>query len=306
MYKNYVLAICVGGLLSGCNGQPSGVGSYIYSDADTALMMQITSIDAGRIDGSLSIVTANEGGETEAATRPVSGTIEANALNMTVENGTGLSLVTGTMGSDDLRLTFFANGESSQITLKKGDASKFGILANGRRQRAAEKLQEAETAIVSTERIKQRSKIQDLIDQSANSIFDKSRELQEKYKKTEIVMAEYRVGNARMAKMHNAKQTTKNDSVDYSYHNTQLDYQIDSVSNEMKRVHDQVKDYKNNLDLFLTDAVSQTSRLLAECAADKLLNCSRLNSANQDMNVKYQQFKKGYGQENAAYKAKRS
>ena len=305
-YKNCMVAILATVLLAGCNSKPAGVGSYIVSEDDGALMVQITSIEAGRVNGSFSVVTAVNGGKTQAVTRPLSGTIEGNALNLTVENGTGLSLVTGVIDGDDLRITMFANGSSTQATLAKSDAGKFEELANGQRYRAAEKLQEVETAAASKERIKQRSKIQDSIDRLADSMFDKSQEVQEKSKKTDIVIAEYRVGYSRVGKMRSAKQKFDAESVDDAYRISQLDYQIDGISNNMESVHTQVQSYMESLNGFMADARSQSSLLIAECAADELLNCSRLSSAKQTLTVNYQQFQKGYEREKTAYNGKRT
>lgn len=293
-------------LLAGCNSQPAGVGSYIYSDTDGALMVQITSIENGRVNGSWSVVAAEDSGKTQAVTRPLSGTIEGNTLNLTVENGTGLSLVTGAIDGDDLRLTIFANGSSTQATLTKSDASKFEELANAERYRAAEKLKEVETAAASKDRIKQRSKIQDSIDQLADSMFEKAQKVHEDSKKTDIVIAEYRVGYSRVGKMRNAKQKFDADSGDDAYRISQLDYQIDGISNNMESAHTQVQSYMESLNGFMSDTGSQSSQFLAECAADELLNCSRLSSAKQTLTVKYQQFQKGYEREKAAYNGNRT
>lgn len=305
-YKNCMVALLGAVLLAGCNSQPAGVGSYIASDADGAFMVQITSIEDGRVNGSLSVIAATEDGKTPAVTRPISGTIEGNTLNLTVENGTGLSLVTGAIDGNDLRLTLFGNGNSTQLTLAKSDASKFEELANGQRYRAAEKLQQVETAAASKERIKQRSKIQDSIDRLADNMFEKSQEVQEKSKKTDLVIAEYRVGYSRVGKMRSAKQKFDAESVDDAYQISQLDYQIDGISNNMESVHTQVQSYMESLNGFMADATSQSSQFLAECAADELLNCSRLSSAKQTLTVNYQQFQKGYEREKAAYNGKRA
>lgn len=305
-YKNCMVAWLAANLLVGCNSQPAGVGSYIASDADGAFMLQITSIEDGRVNGSLSVIGATDDGKTPAVMRPISGTIDGKTLNLTFENGTGLSLVTGAIDGDNLRLTLFNNGNSTQLTLAKSDASKFEELANKQRHLAAEKLQQVETAAASKERIKQRSKIQDSIDRLADSMFEKSQEVLEKSKKTDIVIAEYRLAYTRVGKMQNAKQKFDAESVDGAYRNSQLDYQIDDISNDMEGVHMQVQFYMDSLRHFMAGADAQSAYYLAECSADKLLSCSRLAAAKQSLTVKYQQFEKSYEREKSAYNGKRT
>ena len=137
-------------------------------------------------------------------------------------------------------------------------------------------------------------------------MFEKSQEVQEKSKKTDLVIAEYRVGYSRVGKMRSAKQKFDAESVDDAYRISQLDYQIDGISNNMESVHTQVQSYMESLNGFMADTGSQSSQFLAECAADELLNCSRLSSTKQTLTVNYQQFQKGYEREKAAYNGKRT
>ncbi len=291
-------------MLAACSSESAKLGSYIATDDDTAFMVQIASIEDGRVNGSVSMVTADENGKTTAVTRPMSGTIEGKALNLSVENGTGLSLVTGTVQGENLRLTFFADGHSSQLILAKSDAEKFEQLANAKRHRAAEKQQGIETAAAMKDRVEQRSKTQKSIDQLADTVFEKTREAQEKSAKIDNVIAGYRTASDRVTKMHLAKRREDNGSPESEYRVTQIEGDLESISNDLEQSHDQVQDDMQSLSGFMTDTTRKSSQFLAECMVDQLLNCSRLSVGMQTLQVQYQNFQRNYARENAAFKSR--
>lgn len=293
-------------MLAACSGESAKLGSYITSDDDTAFMVQIASIEDGRVNGSVSMVTADENGKTTAVTRPLTGTIEGKALNLSVENGTGLSLVTGMVQGDNLRLTFFADGNSTQMNLAKSDAGKFEQLANAKRHRAAEKQQGIETAAAMKNRVEQRSKTQKSIDQLADTVFDKTREVQEKSRKIEDVLTGYRAAYDRVSRMQLAKRRQDNGSPEAEYRVTQIDNELDSISNDLEGSHDQVQYEMQSLSDFMSDTTAKSSQILAECVVDQLLNCSRLSVGMQTLRVQYQKYQGNYARENAAFKSRRT
>lgn len=304
-YRKLIVVGTVAGFLISCAGESASVGSYIASDDDTAFMVQITSIEEGRVYGTMSYISAEDDGKTEAIRRPMSGTIEGRALNLSVENGSGVSLVTGIVDGDKLQITFFADGSSNQLTFTRSEASKFPELANAMRRRTAEKQQEIETAAARKERMEQRSKIQKSIDQLADGVFAKAQEVQEKSKKIEVVIAAYRVGQERTGKMQNAKRRIDSSSSDGAYRISEIDYQIGSLSSDMEGAHSQVQSYMQSLNRFMADVASQSPQFLAECQADELLNCGRLTASLQSLHARYQQFQSVYQRENVAFGGKR-
>ena len=269
-------------------------------------MVQISSVDQGQVKGAFSVVMVDENGKTTAATRPMSGTIEGNALNLSVENGTGLSIVTGSVEDDGLRLTFFGKGNSSQMMFAKSDASQFDKLANATRLYAVSKHQENENVAAISARIEQRSKIQKSIDRLTDSVFAKAQEVQEKGRKLNVVIAGYGAANTRSAKMQGARAAIGSTSPEAEYRASQIDYQMGSISNDMENMHDQVHDYMQSLNRFMADTNSQASTFLAECQADKMLNCARLSTGWQSLQARHQQFRVDYDRENASFKGKRS
>lgn len=305
MKKTWTTVVVIAGLLAACSSQPAGVGSYVMSDTDTAMMVQITSIEDGRVNGTVSAVVSGEDGKTGAVTRTFSGTLEGKALNLSVENGNGLSLVTGMLEGDKLKLTFFGNGSSNQLIFAKSDASEFDKLVGSTRVRAAEKQQEIETAAAQKERMEQRSKTQKSIDDLADKLFAKAQELQQKTKKLDTVIAGYQSARNRVGKMQVAKRGIDASSYDGSYRVDEINYQIDDLSNDMASVHGDVKSYAETLDGFMSDTASQSPWLISECEADNLLDCSRLSAAAQLLGTRNTEFRAAYTQEKAAFEGKR-
>ncbi len=303
-YKNLAISVLSVAALAACSSGSDKVGSYVASSDEAALMVQISSVDKGQVKGAFSVVMVDENGKTTAATRPMSGTIEGNALNLSVENGTGLSIVTGSVEDDGLRLTFFGKGNSSQMMFAKSDASQFDKLANATRLYAVSKQQENENVAATGARIEQRSKIQKSIDRLTESVFAKAQEVQEKGRKLDFVIAGYSAANTRSAKMQGTRAAIGSTSPEAGYRTSQIDYQIGSISNDLENMHDQVHDYMQTLNRFMADTNSQASTLLAECQSDKLLNCARLSTGLQSLQVRHQQFRVGYDRENAAFKRK--
>ncbi len=303
--KTWTIIVLAAGLLAGCSNQPDGAGSYVASDADSAMMVQITSIEDGRVSGTMSVVIADENGKTSAVTRPLSGTLEGNALNLSVENGTGLSLVTGMMEGEKLRLTFFGSGDSSQIIFAKSNAAEFDKLVGATRHRSAEKKQEIETATAQKERMEQRSKTQKTIEDLADKLFAKAQELQEKSKKIDIVIASYRSARDRLGKMQTAKRGIDTNADDGSYRIAEIDYDISGLSSDMESTHRDVQSYAQSLDGFMTETASQSPWLIAECEADNLLDCSRLSASANLLKTRNQEFQIAYSRETAAFVGKR-
>ena len=298
--KNIATAVAAG-LLAACSAQSNPIGSYVASDADAALMVQITSIHDGQVNGIISLVGAADDGKNIAGTRHFTGTIEGKALNLSVENGTGVNLATGELDGDTLTLTLFANGHSSQFSFAKSDAENFARLANASRVRAAEKKQDVESEAALKDRVDQRSKTQRTIDQLADRSFAKADGVSEKTRKIDVVIAGYRTATDRTAKMQSAKRNIDSGSSEGSYRISQIDYRIDSLAGDMKSTHESVQSYLTDLNSFISEAALKSAQFSAECQADRLLNCSRLSAGVQLLQSRYQQFKRAQGRENAAF-----
>ncbi len=268
------------------------------------MMVQITSADEGKISGTVSIVGAVQDGKNIAGARPFSGTIDGKAINLSIENGTGVSLATGAIEGDKLRLTWFANGSSTQATFEKSDAARFGELADASRTRAAEKRQDIESLAAAKDRTQRRSETQKSIEKLADKVFSKANELSEKSRKIDVLIAGYQAARNRTAKMKTAIQHINAKSPEGSYQISQINYQMNDLANDIESIHISVQNYRAALIGFANDAGSQSSQHLAECQTDRLLDCSRLSASMLLFQSRYKQFQRDYQRENTAYNAK--
>lgn len=297
-----IVTLIVAGLLAGCSSQSNPVGTYIASDTDGAMMVQFTSVRDGQVSGIVSLVAANEDGKNLAGTRSFSGTVEGKVLNLSIENGTGVTMATGTLEGDTLRLTLFGNGDSTNFVLAKNGAEKFNELANASRVRAAEKRQETESAAALSDWMEQRSKTQRSIDQLADSVFAKAGEVAEKSRKIDVVIAGYEAAKDRTGRMQSAMRNIDAASPEGSYRISQIEYQIDGLASGVKNTHSEVQSYMRSLSGFVNDGTLKSSQFQAECQADRLLDCSRLSASMQSLQARYQQFRRDFERENAAFR----
>lgn len=272
---------------------------------DGATMVQITSIDQGRVTGAMMTVTSDDDGKSKAFKVPLTGTFEGGAFNLSVENGIGVSLVTGVLEGDKLRLTFFGKGESQQVIFVKSDASEFDKQVDASRVRAAQKRQDIEVAAAQQERMEQRSKLQKAIDGFADELLAKAEEVQEKTKRINVVVAGYRATYERVGKMQAAKRGIDANSYDGSYRVIAIDYKIESLSNEIDMMHDSVQSYADSLSRFMAETAAQSPSFIAECEADDLLNCSRFSAASKLLQTRNQEFHTAYSREKAVFEGKR-
>lgn len=296
-----IVTVVFAGLLAGCSSQPDAMGSYVTSDGESVMMVRLTSVSDGQVSGTISVVATDEEGKNQAGTRPLYGTIEGNALNLSIEGGNGVAMATGTIEDENLHLTMFGNGGSTRLTLAKSDTEEFNELANTSRVRAAEKKHEIESVAALRGEVEQRSKSQKAIDAFADSTFANASEVLEKSRKIEVVIAGYRATRDRTGRMQTAKRGIDAQSYEGSYRVSQIDYQIDSLSNGMETTHAEVRTYMQNLRDRMGEATSKSAQHLAECQADQMLNCARLAASMITLQTRYQQFRRDYARENAAF-----
>lgn len=301
MNKSWLVTSITAVLLAACSADPAGVGSYVASEQDGAMMVQITSIDAGRVTGTLSMVSADNHGKTSAVTRPLSGTLEGEALNLTIDNAAVPSLITGTLDGDALRLTFFGRENSSEVVFTRSDAAKFNALVADTRQHAAATKLGLEADAAQQDRITRRAKTQAAIDRDADRLLAKAQELSEKLKRLDVITAQHRALHDRIAKLQAAQRTTDSGTSDGAYRASQIDYELSRLRDDMETPHRSVEAYGQSLRDFADDAASLMGERLAECEADKLLDCSRLTSGFKLFHTRYAAFSTAQSREKAAF-----
>ena len=281
----------------GCSAQSDIAGSYINSDDNGAAMVQLTSMTDGKVAGTLSVLSVKPDGKIDAVSRPLNGTIENGAVNLTVENGTGISLVTGKVAGDKLFLTFFFHGNSERRMFTKGEASKFDELADKLRVKAASNLESVEVGAAQADRIKQRSKTQGEIDRLADEALSLTEEASSKITKFNQVIAAYKVAAGRRQRMIAAKQSAN------EFDAGQIEFQMTGLDSDMKNIHQSVIDYRNKLGNARGRLGTQAMPYRIECQSDQLLSCQRLGDALIAFGKVANDFNKAFQREEAAFKA---
>lgn len=289
--------IAVVAITVGCSSQSDIAGSYISSDDNGGVMVQLTSITDGRVAGTMSVLSVKPDGKIDAVSRPLNGTIENAAVNLTVENGTGVSLVTGKVAGDKLSLTFFAHGNSTKLMFTKGEASNFDELADKLRVKAASNLEGVEVRAAQAGRIKQRSKTQGEINSLTDETLSLTEEASSKITKFDGVIAAYKVAAGRRQRMTAAKRLAND------FDGGQIEFQMTSLDNDMENIHQSVVDFRNKLGDALGRLETQAIPHKTECQSDKLLSCQGLGDALIAFGKVANEFNKAFEREEAAFKA---
>lgn len=131
-----LMAACF--IVAGCGRYEGIAGSYIGGDASARMMLQITSVNDHDVRGKLIAVTTDAAGTVTAVNRSLEGTIDNGAVNLNLETGAGLSLLSGKVTADGLELTMFAGDKSQKLAFIRSDPTQFAVLADGVRKSAAQ------------------------------------------------------------------------------------------------------------------------------------------------------------------------
>lgn len=123
--------------LTACSGRDA-TGTYLGGDESAQVMLQITSVDNGDVKGTLTAAIADGNGRVKAVNRTVSGTVSDQLLNLTVDNWSDLSLLTGKLNGDTFEITGFGSGRTTTLRLQRTNASEFAERVAAMRRDAAE------------------------------------------------------------------------------------------------------------------------------------------------------------------------
>jgi hypothetical protein len=287
--------------LAACSNQSSAIGSYIASDPSAAVMVQITSLEGHNIGGYFSLVSAEEGGKVEAGRRPFSGTIEDGALNLSVENGTGVSLVTGHLDGGNLQLTFFNNGASTKLTFEKSDAAKFDQTATRVREAAAGDLQQMQAVAAAQQNISHRSDQQKSIDRLTSLLEATTTSLAENTRKIPLAIAAYHTAGAKTQTLQQARAGLSAASYDSEYKSSQIEYAIDGMKNQVEQAHANLSQMAETLSRVRQSKHDEADTMFSQCQADSLLNCNGLRVSLSKFDAATAEFQGNFAREQAAF-----
>jgi hypothetical protein len=123
-----IVSLTTAAILSGCSTGSSLLGRYLDTDySDGVMIVQIDSVENRSVHGTLIIGNMKgNNGVVQWTQVPFTGTVHEKALNLNIENGTGNSVLNGTVVPDGLDLTMLSNGRAVRYIFKREDNAAAG------------------------------------------------------------------------------------------------------------------------------------------------------------------------------------
>src|SRR3954462_11774563 len=198
--------IVVAMLLSGaCTRTSAPAESYIASDDTAAMLLELKPGDGHDVKGTISVVGTDEGGKLKSGTRTLSDTMDGKALNLSVENGNGVTLATGIRTSEGFELTFLNNGTSAKMLFRPQPAEQFPKLVDQFRQHSAEQKQAAQQEALLAVQQRALSVDQDSINRLAADLNAKAQAVADATLRVQAVAQSYAGASAQTARLRTAE-----------------------------------------------------------------------------------------------------
>jgi hypothetical protein len=272
--------IVVAMLLSGaCTRTPAPAESYIASDETAAMLLELKPGDGHDVKGTISVVGTDEGGKLKSGTRTFSGTMDGKALNLSVENGNGVTLATGIKTDEGFELTFLNNGTSAKMLFRPQPAEQFPKLVDQFRQHSAEQKQAAQQEALLAVQQKTLSVDQDSINQIATDLNAKAQAVADATLRVQAVAQSYAGASTQTARLRTAEAIATARLGRDDYRVDQISFAREQIGDGAKANHDAVAD----LAARLRDATArhEADGAGAEqlCQSKPALDCSGVASA---------------------------
>lgn len=138
----FPLALGLTHLLSACSDQADFDRTYLTEGGNYVIMLQLQSPDGREISGRIVSTEVGEGWKVIAANKPITGTIEGNAVNFTINHPSGndpaTTPVSGIVSGDNLNLTFFAHEKANELVFHRSTAEQYHAAVKATFQSVAE------------------------------------------------------------------------------------------------------------------------------------------------------------------------
>lgn len=292
-------------LLAGCVGASNPTGTYIANDEAGGVMVQIKTAEDDTVTGTFTAAMLDAAGDIQAGARSFSGTVEGNALNFSIENGTGVSLATGFSTSDGLELTILSNGGSQKLILKKATVGEFPKIAANLRIRAAALKQAAEGKALATVQRKALSSAQDRINSVANDISAKAQAVANGIDQIERIVASYAAAATRADRLRGAQSVATRKLGSDDYRVDQISFAREQNADVARSDHESVQDALERLETALVRHEADATAVRKLCIANSSLNCAALDAALNVYRRHAQEFRIAAANERTAFAQRR-
>jgi hypothetical protein len=299
--------IATAATLTACSSESRLTGSYIDTDySDGVLMVQIDSVDHRDVHGTISIASFGENGTVSSRRVPISGTIEGKALNLTVENGTGINMLNGTVVADGLDLTMMGNGSSARFLFKRKDAAEFNRVIASLRTQSARALQDKENAAFQVQQAKRGLQVQSQIDGHVDRLLSDAQAIIAKARQLDNAIAYYQRISARNAQLKAIAARVDSKSEDGSGRLGEIESRVDGNRNLAASAHSDVQDFLRDVEGQSEANLRRANEFMAECQSDSRLSCTKLASAVAEYGNSVSSLQSAAGRESAAYDTQRT
>ena len=288
-------------LMAGCAGSSNPTGTYLTSDEAGGVMIQMKSAKDDTVSGTFTAALLDERGDVQAGARSFSGTVEGNALNLNIENGTGVSLASGFTTSDGLELTILSNGKSQKLILTKGTTAEFPKIVANLRTRAAELKQVTEEQALAVVQHKALNSAQDRINSVANSISIKAQTVANGVAQIERIVASYAVAATRTDRLRAAQSVATRKLGSDDYRVDQISFAREQNADAARSDHESVQDALERLDAAVVRHETDATAVRQLCIANSSLNCTVLDSALNTYRRHAQEFRLAAAKERTAF-----
>ena len=305
MLVRYMWALGLASILGGCSAHSGLTGTYIGGDETGRIMVQITSIKDHEVTGDLTAVVSTSAGVVTAFRRHLSGAIDANLVNLNVENGSSLSLVTGTLEAKALSLTLFSGENSQKMLLERRDPNEFAALTEGVRRHAAAIKQAAIEQKSGAARIERISSDQAQINQFSQDVIAGADTTANGTAMIDQAAAYYAGASARAAKLGSAKARLVA-QVEDSGQSDRNDFAKEQNADAARTRHESFVDALRSLNDHSRQRDERAEALMALCATSAELDCRGLTAAINVYRNRVAAQRTAIARENAAYQAVRA
>ena len=300
-----IVLIVTAATLSSCSKTSGLIGSYIDADyGDGVMMVQIDSVDHRDVHGTVSLATFDNSGVVHSSRVPISGTVEGKALNLSVENGAGTTVLNGTIVPVGLDLTGMGNGHSIRFLFKRKDASEFNLALEKLRTQSAQSQQEGQAAAFKAESAARGVQLQSQINGHIDQLLSDAEAITAKTRQLDNAIVYYQRISARNAQLRATAARLGSD--DATGRTADAESRVDGNRNLAANAHDQMRSFWQNVQGQSEANLRRASDFMAECQSNSRLSCSRLASAVAEYSNSVSELRTAVGRETAAYDSQRT
>ena len=299
-----VLACCIA--VAGCSRDAGVVGSYIGGDASARMMLQIASVKDHDVRGKLIAVITDRTGKVTAVDKAVEGTIEAGAVNLNLETGAGLSLLTGKMTDDGLELMMFVGNTSQKLAFVRSDPNEFAGLVDGVRKSAAQIKQASAQEAARQTGLRRAAVDQARIDAFSTDMAARSDRLADSTLKIGALSGGYRSTAAQAARLAGQRATLAAGAGDGDYRLDQISWARERNSDAAATQHDTVTDALKSLAPVVAQHEADAASMMALCQGNHDLDCSRVGPVMSTYRIRVAAFREAGQREQSIYATERS